>query len=374
MPPVRLGFIGLSADGGHQYSRQWAAISHLPHIKQRSDLLRITALQNSSKASAEKAVAKYQLGEDVACYGDDPESLARHPNVDMVVVSVKVPEHYRLIKPALDAKKDLFVEWPLAANVKEAEELTNLAASQGVRNVVGLQARKNPSIRKAREMVANGELGEILGTTMMGSGMVLGATEAPVYEYMHRIEHGANLMTIPAGHAMDALCYVLGEMSSLQAKLATRRPTMDIVDRASGKVLRTVNKTSHDWMSVTGTLARGGGVATIVYQGGTSDTGKDFYWEINGTKGSLVLEGPNGHIQMFHPTIKFVKAGAKAGQLKEMDVEPAKDFAYNVGKVWDAFMGGEDGEFVTFEDALLRHRMIEAIYRSNEKGTRESYL
>ncbi|OAL28160.1 hypothetical protein AYO20_09579 [Fonsecaea nubica] len=366
MAPTKLGFIGLSADG------QWAASSHLPHIQKRPDLFQITALQNSSKASAEKAVQKYKLGGDVACY-DDPEPLARDPNVDMVVVSVKVPEHYRLIRPALDAKKDLFVEWPLAANVKEAEELTALAASQGVRNVVGLQARQNPSIRKAKEMVANGELGEILGTTMLGSGMVLGATEAPVYEYMAKIEHGANLMTIPAGHAMDALCYVLGEMTELQAKLATRRPTMDIVD-ASGQVLRTVNKTAHDWMSVTGTLERGGGVATIVYQGGLSDTGKDFYWEINGTKGTLVLEGPNGHIQMFHPTIKFVPAGAGRAQLKEIPVEPASDFAYNVGKVWDAAMGEGDGGVVTFKDALLRHKMIDAIYRSNEKGTRESYL
>ncbi|KIW98556.1 uncharacterized protein Z519_00217 [Cladophialophora bantiana CBS 173.52] len=161
-----------------------------------------------------------------------------------------------------------------------------------------------------------------------------------------RIEHGANLITIPAGHAMDALCYVLGEMTDLQAKLATRRPTMDI----------------------------GGVVATVVYQGGISDTGKGFYWEVNGTKGNLVLEGPNGHIQMFHPTIKFVKAGAGAAQLKEIDVEPATDFAYNVGKAWDAVMGEGDGSVVTFEDALLRHRMIDAMYRSNEKGTRESYL
>ncbi|EXJ75712.1 uncharacterized protein A1O5_00219 [Cladophialophora psammophila CBS 110553] len=186
-------------------------------------------------------------------------------------------------------------------------------------------------------------------------------------------EHGANLITIPAGHAMDALCYVFGEMTDLQAKLATRRPTMTIVD-PSGKVLRTVNKTSHDWMSVTGTLERGGGVATVVYQGGISDTGKDFYWEINGTKGNLVLESPNGHIQMFHPTIKFAKAGAGAAQLKEIDGEPATDFAYNVGKAWDALMGEGDGSVVTFEDALLRHRMIDAMYRSNEKGTRESLL
>ncbi len=88
------------------------------------------------------------------------------PNVDIVVVSVKTPEHYRLAKPVLDAKKDLFVEWPLGANLKQAEELTALARSQNVRHVIGLQGRQNPSVLKAKQMVAEGKLGNILGTTV----------------------------------------------------------------------------------------------------------------------------------------------------------------------------------------------------------------
>ncbi|KAJ9602531.1 hypothetical protein H2200_013074 [Cladophialophora chaetospira] len=366
MAPIRLGFIGLSADG------QWASKSHLPYFQSNPSQFKITALQNSSVASARRAVEKYNLGADVACY-DDPDSLANDANVDMVVVSVKVPTHYRFIKPALQAKKDVFVEWPLAANLKEAEELTLLAKEAGVRNVVGLQARQNPSILKAKQMVESGELGEILGTTMYASGMVLGATETAVYEYMADVKNGASMLTIPMGHAMDALCFVLGEMSDVSAKLTVRRPTMDILD-ADGKVLRSVQKTSHDWISVAGTLLNSNGVVTAVYQAGVSDTGKDFYWEINGTKGTLVLEAPKGHIQMFHPTIKLVKAGGGPGNLKEIEVEPAKDFAYNVGKAWDAVVGEGNGSVVTFEDALVRHRMIDAIYRSSETGRRESYL
>lgn len=196
------------------------------------------ALQNSSVASAKRSVEKYGLGDHVACY-DNPADLAADPNVDMVVVSVKVPEHHRLMMPAIQAKKHIFVEWPLAANVKEAKELTALVQQNGLRNYVGLQARHDPSIVKAKQMVEAGELGDILGSTMYGAGMVLGPTERPVYEYMADIENGANLLTIPAGHAVDALCYVLGEMISLQVNLAIRQPTMDIVS-PEGEVLRTV--------------------------------------------------------------------------------------------------------------------------------------
>lgn len=84
----------------------------------------------------------------------------------MVVISVKTPEHYKLAKPALEAKKDLFVEWPLAANLKQAKELTALAKSQNVKTIIGLQGRQAPSVLKAKEMIAAGKLGDILGTTV----------------------------------------------------------------------------------------------------------------------------------------------------------------------------------------------------------------
>lgn len=178
-------------------------------------------------------------------------------------------------------------------------------------------------------------------------------------------------MTIPASHAIDALCYVLGEFKDLQATLANNRPKIKMIDE-SGNFLRTVDKTAHDHMSLQGTLARGG-VATVVYQASTSRTGKNFYWEINGTKGSLALEGPDGHVQMNHPSIKIVKA-TKDAVLEEIEVDQCEDYSANVGVAWDAFVGQGPGSVATFEDAVLRHKMIDAIYKSNSNGSRESYV
>ena len=292
----------------------------------------------------------------------------------MALVSVKVPLHATLIKPQLEAKKDVFVEWPLAANLKEAEELTALAKANGVKTLVGLQARQDPSVRKAREIVQSGELGDILGTTMLGAAAFWSGGVVPPLEYTLPLENGANMITIPAGHAMDALCYVLGEFKDLQATLANSQPKVPITD-TQGNVLRTAQKTSHDWMSVNGNLASGG-VATIVYHGGSAPRGVNFYWEIVGTKGTLVLEGPVAHVQMFHPTLKLLRSGVKGATLEDVKVDgPVKpDPTFNVGKAWDAFVGQGDGCITSFEDAVVRHRMIDAIYRSNESGKRESYL
>jgi len=359
--PINLGIVGLSAKGS------WAARAHIGYLTKSPDY-KVVALQNSSKASAEEAAKKYGLP-DASPYGDI-QSLANDPKVDMVIVSVKVPEHFALAEPVIKAKKDIFVEWPLGNGLSEAEHLTKLARENNVKTLVGLQARQNPAVRKAKAMVEAGELGDILGTTMNATGMIFGPTVSENFLYALPLENGANLVTIPAGHAMDALCYVLGEFSSLQATLANNRPNLPLVD-ADGKKIREVKKTAHDYMAVTGLLKKGG-IVSVVYQGGMSNTGKNFYWEINGTKGSLVLEGPNGHVQMFHPTLKFVSSDSGA-KLESVDVPEAKDFTYNVGSAYDAFVGQGDGHVTTFEDAVVRHRMVEAIYKSDKEGTRESY-
>ncbi|KAF1844168.1 NAD(P)-binding protein [Cucurbitaria berberidis CBS 394.84] len=361
----RIGLIGLSAKGS------WASMSHLSYLKS-SPLYKITALQNNSKASADAAAKEYSLNE-VATY-DNPSAIASDPNVDIVAVSVKVPQHYDLIRPALEAGKDVFCEWPLARNLAEAEELVQLAKEKGVRTLVGLQARQSPAIIKAKEIVASGTLGRILGTTMYGHGIIFGPKVTEGFLYGLPIEAGANLVTIPFGHAVDALCYVLGEIKDISATLANLRPELELVDK-DGNPNGKVKKAAHDHVSMTGLLENGGGIVSVTYAPSQSRTNRNFHWEINGTEGSLVLEGGKmgGHVQMYQPTIKL----AAQKDLEEIQVEDGSAFSYNVGKAWDALAGiglDKGHGVVTFEDALLRHKMIEAVYRSARQGTRENYV
>lgn len=203
----------------------------------------------------------------------------------------------------------------------------------------------------------------------------MGATLPEYLLYGIPVEAGANLVTIPFGHAIDAFCYVLGEIKDISATVANLRPELELIG-ADGKPKGKVQKTAPDHLSIVGELANGGGVVNATYSGGDSRTGRNFYWEINGTDGSLVLENSNvtsGHIQMFQPTLKL----ATDVGMEEVSVEKSADFSFNVGKAWDAWAGvGLDQRYsvTTFEDALLRHKMIDAIYRSAERGTRENYL
>ncbi|KAK5158161.1 hypothetical protein LTR04_005250, partial [Oleoguttula sp. CCFEE 6159] len=66
----------------------------------------------------------------------------------MVVVAVKVPLHKQLALPIIEAGKDLLVEWLLARNLSEADELTALAKKAGIRTVVRLQSRQIAAVKK----------------------------------------------------------------------------------------------------------------------------------------------------------------------------------------------------------------------------------
>lgn len=193
--------------------------------------------------------------------------------------------------------------------------------------------------------------------------------------YALPIEAGANILTIPFGHAVDALCYVLGsELQGIVATLSNNYPDIDLVD-GNGKPVEKRKKTAHDFVSITASLTNGGGNVAVTYASGISRSGHNFYWEIIGSEGTLVLEGCiSGHVQMFQPTVKLAVG---EGELKEVEVEKAGDFSFSVGKAWDAWagIGTENGYSVTtWEEALVRHKMIEAIYRSADKGTRENYV
>ena len=63
------------------------------------------------------------------------------PDIDLVVVCVRVPGHHALVMQALEAGKHVLCEWPLGANLAEAREMATLAQNSSLRTAVGLQAQ-----------------------------------------------------------------------------------------------------------------------------------------------------------------------------------------------------------------------------------------
>ena len=81
--------------------------------------------------------------------------------IDALVVATPAEFHYTMVKDALLAGKDVFVEKPLALNTQEGAELVELARKVNKILMVGHLLEYHPAINKLSELIEKGELGKI---------------------------------------------------------------------------------------------------------------------------------------------------------------------------------------------------------------------
>jgi predicted dehydrogenase len=87
------------------------------------------------------------------------------PAIDAVAIATPPRTHFSLVAKALEARKHVLVEKPLAATVREATELVALAERNGLVLMPGHTFLYSPPVNKVRELVNSGELGEIYFVT-----------------------------------------------------------------------------------------------------------------------------------------------------------------------------------------------------------------
>lgn len=82
-------------------------------------------------------------------------------DADAVVVATPPSTHVAVALQAIEAGKHVLVEKPLAPTTRDARLLQTAAAAAGVVLMVGHTFEYNPAVRKLRELVQHGELGEV---------------------------------------------------------------------------------------------------------------------------------------------------------------------------------------------------------------------
>jgi len=358
---IRVGIVGLNPHRG------WARVAHLPALRALPDY-EIRAASTSSRL-----VDDVKDAYDLDLVFDNSTEMIQHPDVDLVVVTVKVPFHRELVTAALDAGKAVYSEWPLGVDLDEATGMAVHARRAGVRTVIGLQNRASPAIDHIRAMVAQGQLGEVLSTTMTLSSMG-GTRTGEANAYLADIRNGATMLTIMLGQSVDALNYSLGEWRDLAAFLDTRVPALTVIETGEQIV-----KDAHDQAAVIGTLV-GGATASVHSRSHTAHPGS-FRWEINGSEGHLVVTAQGGSPGMYPLTV--LHGGQGDSELREVSIDlprigdiPSDSWAYNIALTYSRLakdMREGTRTVPSFDDAVTRHRMIAAIDAAAANGTRQSY-
>jgi predicted dehydrogenase len=129
------------------------------------------------------------------------EDLVEDPELDAVVIATPVPTHYELSKRALAAGKHVFVEKPPAMRAAEMEEMVALAEANGLVLMPGHLLLYHPAVRKLKELIDAGELGEVL--CVYGNRQNLGI-----------IRREENALLSLGVHDLSVILYLVGEEPS----------------------------------------------------------------------------------------------------------------------------------------------------------------
>lgn len=353
--PIRIGFIGLKPDS------HWAATAHIPALDSLADRFEIVGVANSNLASSQKAAKAFGIRHAFASASE----LAQSADIDLVVITVKVPHHFELVSLALNAGKHVYCEWPLGNGLEEARKLAQLAEEKNVVAIAGTQARFADEIQHLKTLITEGFVGKVLSTTLVGSGGQWGAEFISEYAYLSDKKNGATMQAIPLAHTLAAVREVLGDFGEMSAKFANNFDTLKLTD--TGAV---IPKTAPDQVMAQGFLKSGAAIS-IHYRGGMS-RGTNLLWEINGTEGDIQVTGENGHAQMVQLKVKGARGDAVVLANILPSVESQKHhltqvIPRNVAAIYSRIADDITNGTCTapsFRDAVYLHEVIDRLERS----------
>lgn len=291
-------------------------------------------------------------------------ALVRDPGVDIVAVSVKVPEHRAVVLAALAAGKNVFCEWPLGRDLAEAEEMA-AAVPKGAHVMIGTQALSAPAVLHARKLIDEGHLGELQVCRVFSPTGGWGDSAPPHYAYLQDKANGATLETIAGGHTLTMLEYLLGAYREVDALNSIMRKQVPIM--GSDEV---VERTCADHMLVLG-RHESGCVSTLEVTGGVAN--RDFSLELVGSKGSLTMSSsfPGG----YQAGTIVLETSFDAPPVPAHVVEGLKYAPVNVAEAWARFADDiENGAFTVpdFDDAVRLTKLLDAIDQASASGERQA--
>jgi len=120
-------------------------------------------------------------------------------NLDAVSIAVPTILHKKVALDAIDKGINVLVEKPIADTVEHANEIIEAARRKGVKLMVGHVERFNPAITKLRELIDNGQLGDIISISAKRVG-----------PYNPRIRDVGIILDLGT-HDIDIMSYLCGE-------------------------------------------------------------------------------------------------------------------------------------------------------------------
>ena len=222
MRNVKLGIIGLGYIGQ----------IHLRHSLKLANA-EVVAVADLSTKALERAKS-LGIKKTFIDYAD----LLKDPDVEAVLISLPTHLHLKCTQQAAEAKKDIFLEKPIAVNTDEAKDIISVAERNSVKLMLGYPLRFNRAFGKVKQDLDNGLIGDVENAhaTYISSGPFFhraeGYSPVPVPDWWFNTQYTGGGVLIDLGcHIINLLRWFFGEIVDIKGYFG-HRFSMDFEDSA----------------------------------------------------------------------------------------------------------------------------------------------
>lgn len=215
MPEIGIGLIG----GGYMGKSHAAAYASVGAVFDTTLRPRLEMIAAGSPASAER----YRAAFGFARAARDWRELIADRQVGAVVIATPQALHREIAEAALALGKPVFCEKPLGASLADARAMVAAAEAAGVANMTGFNYVRTPATQFARQLIADGAIGQITWFRGEHAEDFLADPSLPSNWRTRGMANGT--LGDLAPHMINCALALLGPIASLSAMVETVHAT-----------------------------------------------------------------------------------------------------------------------------------------------------
>jgi len=318
--PVRYGLISTAAIGFK---------AHLPAAK-LSENSEIVAVSSRSIDSARKAATEHGLPLAFGSY----QEMIDSDEIDAVINTLPNSMHHEWTIKAARAGKHVLCEKPLAASMAEAREMASVSKACGIVLVEGFTPRWNKQLRTIRELIASGEIGDVLRIETC-----LTFTREDTNDIRFSRELAGGSMMDAGGYAVYAVRFVMGAEPVTAFGFDRKQGTHEVDTTFNGLFQFANGAVASVWSSLEGP--------------------RQLPFAAHGTNGKILLE------QTFDEATPVIVE--RDNDRKVIELQSENRFKVQLDEFSDCVSTGKPPEFPV-EDGIRNMAAIMALYGSARTG------
>lgn len=344
----------------------FARTALLPAFQVLAERAKVVGIASARIARAESTAAEYRIP---YAY-DDWTTLIDDLRPDLVCVATPTWLHAPISNTALRLGAHVVCEKPMALNRQEAFEMLTNAVTAERHGIIDHELRFNPNYQRARELIADGTLGEILYVRISNTTSSWQDPKArPKNDWSSDASRGGGRLGANGSHQIDTLRWWLGPVDWVQGHLATTLPNR--IDARTGEPWQA---TADDIAAFT--LGMTSGTTAHVFISSVASHRLGNHVEVVGCDGTLVLSHDDGGRLLVGSTgheLEDISLRNPDASLPGIDTSiwPASTVSLLREVVEGIAEGRPIQNAATFEDGFQTQAVIDAVHESSVSGTRQ---